>query len=91
MIYDLSIDLFQVDKFEDSSVHREFTHENADHKTKNITISHVNKPNGSSPTSFQYSPDYLMTSGGGISFMAGSGKFSDDGCSHARILTNSQM
>jgi hypothetical protein len=84
MNYDLSIDLFQVDRFEDSQGHREFTHENTENKTKGLTIGHVNEKNSSSPTSFQYSPDYLVTSGDGVNFMAGSGKMSNYDCSHGK-------
>lgn len=82
MNYDFTINLFQVDKFEDSSGHREFTHENTEHKTKNLTIGPVNKSNNASPVSFQYSPDCLVTSGDGINFMAGSGTVVSDDCPH---------
>ena len=81
--YDFSINLLQVDKFEDSSGHREFTHEDTENKKKDITVAPVNKSNSSSPSSFQHSPDYRVTSGDGVSFMAGSGKATDDDCPHA--------
>jgi hypothetical protein len=47
-----------------------------------LTIGPVNKSNPSSPTSFQHSSDYRVTSGDGINFMAGSGKVTNDDCPH---------
>ena len=82
MNYDFSINLVQVEKFEDSQGHREFTHEDTEHKTRDLTVGHVNEKNGSSPTSFQYSPDYLVTSGDGMNHMAGSGEMSSNDCPH---------
>ena len=81
--YDFTINLLQVDKFEDSSGHREFTYENIENKTKDLMIGPVNKSDSSSSISFQYSPDDLVTSGDGVSFMAGSGKATDDDCPHS--------
>lgn len=84
MNYDFTIKMVQVDKFEDSQGHREFSHEDTEHRTEEITIGNVNKNNGSSHTSFQTSPDYLVTSGDGVNFMAGSGEMSNDDCSHGK-------
>lgn len=85
VVYDFTMNLLQVDKFEDSSGHREFTHEDTEEKTKDQTIAPVNQSNSSSPTSFQHPPDYLVTSGDGVNFMAGSGKMTNDDCPHAEM------
>lgn len=84
MDYDFTIDLVQVDRFEDSQGHREFSHEDTEHRTEEITVGHVNKYSGSSPTFLQYSPDHMVTSGDGVNFMAGSGEMSNDDCSHGK-------
>jgi len=83
MDYDFNIDMVQVDRFEDSQGHRESSHEDTEHKKKGITIGNVNKKNTSSPTSFVYSSDYLVTSGDGVNFMVGSGDMTSDVCSHS--------
>ncbi|EMR74150.1 hypothetical protein MCGE09_00178 [Thaumarchaeota archaeon SCGC AB-539-E09] len=81
--YDFTINMVQVVIFEDSQGHREFSHENTEHNKKGLTVGIVNESNSSSPTSFQYSPDYLVTSGDGVNYMAGSGKMSNDECPHS--------
>ena len=83
MDYDFNINMVQVDKFENSQGHREVSHEDNEHKTRGLTVGNVNKKNISSPTSFVYSTDYLVTSGDGVNFMAGSGKYTGDDCSHS--------
>ena len=84
MNYDFNINMVQVDKFEDSQGHREFSHEDTEHRKEELTVGNVNKKNISSPTSFVYSTDYLVTSGDGVNFMAGSGEMSNDDCSHGK-------
>ncbi len=74
MHYDLTINMNQLVRFEDSQGHREFPSEDTEEKSKEITIGHVNKDYESSPTSFQHSPDYMVTSGDGVNFMAESGR-----------------
>ena len=82
MVYDFTINMVQVVIFEDSKGRREFSHENTEHNEESLTVGIVNESNSSSPTSFQYSPDTLVTSGDGVTFMAGSGKMSNDECPH---------
>jgi len=82
MVYDFTINMVQVVIFEDSKGRREFSHENTEHNEEGLTVGIVNESNSSSPTSFQYSPDTLVTSGDGVNYMAGSGKMSNDECPH---------
>jgi len=83
--YDLTRNLFQEVEGADSSGERSTTNERTEDKKNEFTVGPVNKSNNASPTSLQHSPDCLVTSGDGINFMSGSGKISNDECSHNKM------